>query len=86
MAFHQALDLQYWFVNVFSEGASIFILVGLLLLSFISAKLKIPTGTFFILTLIFGGIVLTIGQNWILGLIIIIGGPLLFWTIRRVAE
>ena len=86
MVLHAPLDIEYWFFNVFSESQLIFTILGLITLAFISAKLKMSGGVFMILTIMFGGIVLAIGQNWILGIALFIGAPILYWLIRRTTE
>jgi hypothetical protein len=86
MAIHLPLELEFWFVSVFSGGWAMFSIVSILAITSICSLFKMPTSVFLILLVAFSGILLAAGQNFLIVLLIFILAPVLFWQIRRVTE
>jgi hypothetical protein len=86
MVLHQPLELEYWFVNVFSGSPDIFAIVAVLVLTMISAMFKMPSVVYMLLLLCFGALLAVTGQSGLLILLILILAPILFWTTRRMVD
>lgn len=86
MAIHEPLDLEYWFVNVFSGSMTIFSVVSLFAISVMAGYFKMNAITYGIFMLMFGLILASQGFNGILILFILIFAPILFWWTRRIVE
>ena len=85
-AFHEPLELQYWFVNVFSGNWTIFIFVSMFAISAICAMFRMPNSTYIIMLLLFAGILITSGQQILFIILALILSLIFFWLVRRLAD
>jgi len=86
VTFHQPLELQYWFINVFSGSTDIFMLVSVLALTWFCSMFKMQMGTFLVLLVTYAAILAVATTNVLLILLILILAPLLFWITRRIVD
>lgn len=86
MTFHQALELQYWLVQVFSGSWDVFTLVGGLFFASMCALFRMSMGTFIVIFVLFAGVLLAAGQNIIIILLILTLAPILFLITRRIVD
>ena len=86
MVLHAPLDIEYWFVNVFSGSTTLFTLLMMFFITYLSAKFKLEAISFTIILLLFAGIMLAMGDSALIVLMIFVLAPILFWILRRVVE
>jgi len=86
MSFHNPLEIEYWFVQVFSGNWTIFSFISIMAITWACALFKMNTSSFIIMIVLFSGILLAAGQNFLMVLLILLLAPLLFWTTRRVVD
>ena len=86
MALHEPLDLEYWFVNVFSGSIEIFALISILAITWACSYFRMQMSAFAIMIILYAGILMAYGVDWLLILLILLLAPLLFWITRRVTE
>jgi cell division protein FtsW (lipid II flippase) len=82
----EPLEIQYWFVNVFSGSWDIFSLVSMLCISTLCAMFRMQTGSFMVMLVIYAAILFAAGQQILLILAILILGPILFMITRRITD
>ena len=85
MALIEPLNLQYWFVNVLSGSAFIFIGLMVILIAGLSAKFRMNTMLFGIILSLFAVMVSMIA-NWLMFLIIVVVGFVIFYTIGKLVK
>ena len=83
---HQPFELKYWFIQVFSGGMELFMLLSILIIAFMCAKFKMGASSFLVMLLMFAGILMTNGMKILMIAIILIVGGIGFWITRRVTE
>ena len=84
MVIHLPLDLEYWFVTIFSGTEEIFTLVALIAITFMCAKLRMPMSAYIGMLVLFSGLLWGFyGMNVVLIVIILIGGLIGALAIRR---
>jgi hypothetical protein len=86
MVLHQPLEIEYWFVQVFSGNWTIFSLVGIFLITSLCAMFKMRTSTFIIMIVIYAGILMAAGEEFLMIFLILTLAPLLFWITRKIVE
>lgn len=83
---HQPLDLEYWFVNIFSGNMEIFTVMSLFIITALSGFFKMSNITYGMMLTLFAVILAANGFNSILILALLLLSPILFWWTRRLVE
>lgn len=84
MALTQPLQLDYWLINVFSGNEEIFSIVGLIFITFMCARFKMPLGVTFGMITIFSAILYSIfGFEALIVGMAMIGGYLFFTWLAK---
>jgi hypothetical protein len=86
MAIHEPFEIQYWFVQVFSGNWDIFSLVSILAITAACAMFRMEMSSFLIMIVIYAGILLAAGQEFLMVALILLLAPILFWVTRRITE
>lgn len=79
---HEPLDLQYWFVNVFSGNWTIFIFVFSILIAGLAAKFRMNNASFGFTMFLFA-ILLSPQFNWIIVLAVIFASFFTFYSMSK---
>ena len=86
MVVHLPLDIEYWFISVFSGSFEMFTLVALFTITCMAAYFKMSSITYGMFIAMFAVILATNGFNNLLILLILIFAGILYWWIRRLVE
>ena len=86
MTLKEPLDLEYWFVNVFSGNWDIFSFIGVLLITSMAAYFKMNAVVYAMFLAMFALLLAYSGTDALLIILILVLAPILFWWIRRYVE
>jgi len=86
MAIHSPLDIEYWFVNVFSGSFTIFTFVIILMVTYLCARFKFEPSSYAVILVLLAGVMLAAGDSALIVLMILVLAPIFFWIVRRLVD
>lgn len=86
MAFREPLELQYWLVNVLSGSTLIFTMISLIAISSLAAYFRMSNTATLMMLMLFGLMMSAFLGNWLVIIIIVIGGMVTFWGLSKITK
>lgn len=84
MAIHEPLDLQYWFINVFSGSLEIFFMVAFVAIAGLAAYFRMSTIAFLMLYSLFIILSLQVASTVnFLFLLVLVGGLIVYYVLSK---
>lgn len=79
------LDIKELFLNIFAGSTFIFVAIMLMAIVTLAAKFKMPMAALGMVIALFA-VIFAIQSNWVLFLVVLIGGVITYFTIAKIVK